>query len=445
MYHLSLLPLLALCITLVFSAPTTDQKIHKRSFKLSRRSNPSFTGRHGPRSLLQAYRKHNLPIPTDLYRSASIVAQNSSTKLEATSEDDGTGLVTATPVEPNDLEYIAPISIGGQEIPMNIDTGSADLWVFNTQLGKEMREGHTLYDPTLSKSFRILPGEEWNITYGDGSGAWGNVGTDVVNIGGVSITMAVEMATVVSSAFVRDTNSNGLVGLSFSQLNTVRPTQQRTFFDTIMDDLAEPVFTADLRQDEMGAYEFGRISQNRYQGELQWVPIDTSRGHWEFESTSFAITNDGQVKYGTTARTAIVDTGTTLMLVSEEMLREYYAKVEGAVNDVSVGGIVFPCSSKLPDLFVDVGGEMARVEGRFINFAKVDEERCFGGLQGSGASFMVFGDIFFKSQFVAFNGGNNSVGVAPHVEPINRKLGARELIRRMLGRCHGAGCLPKTG
>ena len=328
---------------------------------------------------------------------------------------------------------------------MNIDTGSADLWVFNTQLGKEMREGHTLYDPTLSKSFRILPGEEWNITYGDGSGAWGNVGTDVVNIGGVSITMAVEMATVVSSAFVRDTNSNGLVGLSFSQLNTVRPTQQRTFFDTIMDDLAEPVFTADLRQDEMGAYEFGRISQNRYQGELQWVPIDTSRGHWEFESTSFAITNDGQVKYGTTARTAIVDTGTTLMLVSEEMLREYYAKVEGAVNDVSVGGIVFPCSSKLPDLFVDVGGEMARVEGRFINFAKVDEERCFGGLQGSGASFMVFGDIFFKSQFVAFNGGNNSVGVAPHVEPINRKLGARELIRRMLGRCHGAGCLPKTG
>lgn len=136
--RLTFLFTLFLAISIVLASPI-DNKIHKRSFKLARRANPSFTGRHGPRSLLQAYRKHKLPFTTDLYRSASIVAQNSSTKLEATAEDDGTGLVTATPVEPNDLEYIAPISIGGQEIPMNIDTGSADLWVFNTQLSKEMR------------------------------------------------------------------------------------------------------------------------------------------------------------------------------------------------------------------------------------------------------------------------------------------------------------------
>lgn len=432
MLRLSLLAIVALVLTFAFAAPT-DRKIHKRSFRLSRRANPAFTGRHGPRSLMTAYNKYGLPVPGTLYRSAAIVAQNSSTKLEATEEDDGTGLVKATPVEPNDLEYIAPISIGGQEIPMNIDTGSADLWVFNTQLGRNAVEGHTLYDPMKSSTFKLLPGEDFNITYGDGSGATGNVGTDIVSIGGVQVEMAVELATTVSESFIKDTNSNGLVGLSFSALNTVRPTKQRTFFDHVMTDLAEPVFTADLRQDEVGAYEFGTISEDRFQGPLQWVPIDASRGHWEFESASFKVGKEGRTVAASSAKNAIVDTGTTLMLVSEEMLREYYAQVDGAVNDVRVGGIVFPCESALPDLYVDVGGKMARVEGRFVNFAQVDEATCFGGIQPSGADFQIFGDIFFKSQFVAFNGGNNSIGVAPHVEPINAKLDARGLMKRMLG------------
>jgi hypothetical protein len=41
---------------------------------------------------------------------------------------------------------------------------------------------------------------------------------------------------------------------------------------------------------------------------------------------------------------------------------------------------------------------------------------CFGALQSNGgANLQIYGDIFFKSQFVAFDGAGPSIGVAPHV------------------------------
>ena len=302
---------------------------------------------------------------------SSATAAVSSNSTGNTGHGTGVGEVPATP-EAEDVEFLSPVQIGGQTLNMDFDSGSSDLWVFNTQLPKAAQAGHTIFDPTKSPTFQLMQGATFSISYGDGSGAAGDVGTDTVNIGGATVTsQAVELATAVSSSFVQDIQNNGLVGLAFSKLNTVKPVQQNTFFENAIPTLAEPVFTADLKAGTTGAYEFGAIDTTKFNGSLSWAPINTTSGFWQFSSTKFSINNGAQLTED--GGQAIADTGTTLMLVNPAVVNTYYSNVNGAVNNETVGGITFPCSATLPDLQVDIGGNyMANIPGNIINFAKVD-------------------------------------------------------------------------
>jgi hypothetical protein len=74
---------------------------------------------------------------------------------------------------------------------------------------------HNIYDHAKSHTFKSSPGQTWNITYGDGSSASGNVGTDIVDIGGICIEdQSVEMAKKLSPSFEQQ-KGDGLLGLAF--------------------------------------------------------------------------------------------------------------------------------------------------------------------------------------------------------------------------------------
>ncbi|KAI0007655.1 acid protease [Xylariaceae sp. FL0662B] len=429
---------LVLLFGLLALASASPARIQKRGvYKVERVANPNYTGRNGARAMLKTLRKYRMPIPAhvvDAAKEANPMISKRSPRRKgkghkgalggATTVSNGTasaaaasnqtGVVQNNP-EANDVEYLSPVKIGGQTLNLDFDSGSSDLWVFNSQLSKAASTGHQIYDPTKSQTFALMKGASFEISYGDGSGAAGNVGTDTVDLGGATVTnQAVEMATAVSQSFVEDTANNGLLGLAFSQINTVQPQPQKTFFDNVMSSLAEPVFTADLRPQAAGAYEFGNVDTSKFTGAMTWVPVNTTQGFWQFTSESFAV-NGGQAQTSTAGAQAIADTGTTLLMADPAVAQAYYSQVQGATEDQQAGGITFPCNAQLPDLQLDVGGTMATVKGSDINFAQVDDQTCFGGLQASPVGLQIYGDIFFKSNFVAFNGGNNSLGFAQHV------------------------------
>lgn len=381
--------LLGFLAALVAAAPSPANIQRRGVFSVERVRNNNFQGHNGPRQLLKSLKKYRMNIPPALMdairnQSATDVAApvaDKAAKVNAaaagnTTAAAGTGLVAATP-EQGDVEYLAPVNIGGQTLNLDFDSGSSDLWVFNTQLATASQTGHTLYDPKKSTSLKMIQGATFSISYGDGSGAAGNVGTDTVNIGGATVTeQAIEMATAVSTSFVQDANNNGLVGLAFSKLNTVKPQAQKTFFDNVMPSLAMPVFTADLRKNAVGSYQFGAIDNTKFNGTMQWVPVNTTMGFWQFSSTKFAV-GTGAPQAGNPAGQAIADTGTTLIIADPTVVNGYYSQIPSAKNNAQAGGVTVDCNAQLPDLMLEVGTVMARVKGTDINFAQVQGNSKF--------------------------------------------------------------------
>lgn len=223
------------------------------SLKQVRNAKYSSSTRHGAVALEKAYLKYNIAVPDEISSVVSrIRADLKSTLASLGLDKKDTGSAVTTPEE-YDVEYLTPVEIGTppQTLNLDIDTGSSDLWCYSSETPASEVNGQAVYDPAASNSSAKQDGYSWSISYGDGSSSQGDVYYDTVSIGGLAVSdMAVEVATSVSSEFTSDNDMDGLLGLGFSNLNTVSPTQQKTFFDKAKDSLDEFVFTVDLKKQQ---------------------------------------------------------------------------------------------------------------------------------------------------------------------------------------------------
>lgn len=238
---------------------------------------------------------------------------------------------------------------------------------------------------------------------------------DRVAIGNAYVNgMSVESATAVSSQFTGDAYSWGLLGLAMSGGNTVKPTQQLTFMDSIKPSMAAAVFTANLKHGIPGNYNFGYVNAAEHTGAIQYSYVDGTSAYWRFVPTGYRV---GGGAYAAAPWAAIADTGTTLLLLPESIASAYWAEVAGSYYDAAWAAVLFPCSSALPDFTFGIGNYRGLVPARYINYGSVDGTLCYGGIQSQGSiGFSIFGDIALKAQFVVFDLTYKRVGFA------NKKL-----------------------
>jgi hypothetical protein len=298
---------------------------------------------------------------------------------------------------------------------LDFDTGSADLWVFSTEQSKSAQKGHNVFDPKKSSTWKTSSGKAWKISYGDGSSASGDVGTDTVSVGGLAIKkQAVELAKKMSAQFSQG-SGDGLLGLAFSTINTVtsggQADPQPTPVENMIDqedipseaELFTSAFYSERDEKADSFYTFGYIDQDLVTAsgqDIHWTDIDNSQGFWQFPSASYSVAGKSTKVSG---NTAIADTGTTLALVSDDVCKALYAKIPGAKYDSSQQGWTFPTSTKasdLPEFKVAVGDQEFVIQAEDLAFAPVDENTWYGGIQSRGTlDFDILGDSFLKSVY----------------------------------------------
>jgi hypothetical protein len=183
-------------------------------------------------------------------------------------------------------------------------------WVFSAEIPAADVGGQLLYNPNASSTATYANGLSWSIGYGDGSSAYGDVGMDKICLGKACFTnQAVETAQDVSYEFSLDSNTDGLLGLGFSNINSVTPVGQSTWFDNMASSLIEPLFTVNLKHKKPGSYNFGYIDPHQFSGSVGWTPVDPEYGYWTFNLTGYDVGKTSTIQE---VNMAIADTGTTV-------------------------------------------------------------------------------------------------------------------------------------
>ncbi|KAJ7510363.1 acid protease [Mycena galericulata] len=327
-------------------------------------------------------------------------------------------------IEGPDVGYLATIQLGTP--PTNylilMDSGSADFWVASedcqSTTGGDCGNHQTL-GSTSSSSF-VASQNPFAVTYGTGS-VQGAIITDNVNIAGLALNAHTFGVTTSETPDFADDSVpfDGLMGLAKSALS-----EQKTA--TPVESLAANGLIADA----ITSYKISRAADNLNDGEITFgatdptkfvastlttIPNVNTEGFWE--GALDAVTVDGG-DAGLQGRTAILDTGTTLIVAPVADATAVHALINGSTAD-GQGGFTVPCTFN-QSVALTFGGTSFAIDPRDIAVQPVDANDptgdCTSGI--SGGSFgtsdteWLVGDVFLKNAYYSTDVGKNQIQLA---------------------------------
>ncbi|KAH9986946.1 aspartic peptidase domain-containing protein [Russula vinacea] len=303
-------------------------------------------------------------------------------------------------IEGDDVGYIATIQMGTppRDFKLLMDSGSADLWV-----GSEgcQSQGKSCVSRIQSSSSFVDTQSPFATTYGSGA-VQGNIIQDTLAVGGLQLPgHTFGVAAEETDNFASPDNLfDGIMGVAQSTLS-----EQKTL--TPVEALAK----AGLIQKPIISFKIPRLADQKNDGEAtlgDWTPANLTK--------TPCVSMNG-VDLGLNNRTAILDTGTTLLLVPLADAQAIHNAIPGAKDNGELGFTV-PCTTNASLTFT-FGQQAFPIDSRDLAVTPVDPNNpsgdCTSGIsaaQVGGPNQLLAGDVFLKNAYFSTNVEDNTIQLA---------------------------------
>ena len=346
--------------------------------------------------------------------------------------------------------YIANISIGTppQEMSVQLDTGSSDLWVpaSDSNICQEPScDAWGSFDYQASKTFeQLVDLGDFEISYGDGSSYSGVYFSDNLVIGdsslkGVTMAVAEQAENLVGDGSA--IGNNGLMGIGFDS-NEARVDQGGRAYLGVVSQLKKQGLIKTLSYSlwlddedaQTGSILFGGVDTSKYVAPLLALPMVgfESRDPETVNEVAIEMTSIGlSVDSGTTTSLtdsdlvapALLDSGTTLIQLPTDMAQKIQDSV-GAINDPAIGQPLVACNLSTakatyvfgfggdsgPKINVPVSQLIDDPDG-VTTFAD-GTPACGFDIIGNDQGQVILGDSFLRSAYVVYHLGAKTIALA---------------------------------
>lgn len=296
------------------------------------------------------------------------------------------------------------------------DTGSSNLWLPNK---KPFLSSKDLYDHSKSSTYKAN-GTKFAIQYGSGPVS-GYYSADTMTIGDTAVpdyTFAEVNDTKGLGLAYRMGKFDGILGMGWDDISV----------DGVETPLRALVNSGNLEKNEFafflgsggadGELVVGGVDPNHYTGDFATVDvIDTvpgKVGYWALAMDDVKI-NSNSV---TTAKKAIVDSGTSLLAVPTDEMKKI-AELTGAKSVLPIPPFnkeyTINCTADAPDIDIVIGGNTYTLtkEDYILN----ESGQCLLGFTGldvpaPAGPLWILGDVFMRAHYVKFDVDNKQLGFA---------------------------------